>query len=69
MDRRFPGDDSFVPFLVFHFPDGIQGDLEVSYDAQLREFSVRDLVTGVVGELTDVTDASMYRSPAQRGDL
>jgi len=69
LERRFPGDDGFTPFLAFHFPDGIQGDLEVSYDAQQREFTVRDLFNGAVGELTDVTDASMYRSPAQRGDL
>jgi molecular chaperone DnaK (HSP70) len=69
LERRFPGDDGFTPYLSFHFPDGIKGDLEVSYDSQDREFTVRDLATNTVGELKDVTDASLYRSPAQRGDL
>jgi hypothetical protein len=69
LERRFPGDDGFVPYLSFYFPDGIKGDLEVRYDAQEREFTVRDLATNTTGELKDVTDASLYHSPAQRGDL
>jgi hypothetical protein len=69
LERRFPGDDGFVPYLSFHFPDGIKGDLEVRYDAQDREFSVRDTSSNTVGELKDVTDAGLYRSPVQRGDL
>lgn len=69
LERRFPGDDGFSPYLSFHFADGIQGDLEVSYDTQSREFSVRDTLANVAGELKDITDTGMYRSPAQRGDL
>jgi hypothetical protein len=69
LERRFPGDDGFSPYLAFHFADGIQGDLEVNYNAQDREFTVRDTLTGTAGEAKDVTDASIYRSPAQRGDL
>ncbi len=69
LERRFPGDDGFSPYLSFHFPDGIQGDLEVSYDRQSREFSVRDTLANFTGELKDITDTGMYRSPAQRGDL
>ncbi|HEV3145076.1 MAG TPA: hypothetical protein VGZ47_14395 [Gemmataceae bacterium] len=69
LERRFPGDESFAPFLAFHFPDGIHGDLEVAYDPEQREFSVRDVTTNAFGELKDVTDNSIYRSPAQRGDL
>ncbi|HLW65984.1 MAG TPA: hypothetical protein VKS79_11805 [Gemmataceae bacterium] len=69
LERRFPGDESFSPFLAFHFPEGIHGDLEVAYDAEQREFTVRDVTTNSFGELKDVTDNSIYRSPAQRGDL
>src|SRR5262245_59099442 len=69
LERRFPGDDGFAPYLSFHFADGIQGDLEVSYDALRREFTVRDVSTNTVGEAKDVADTSIYRSPAQRGDL
>jgi hypothetical protein len=69
LDRRFPGDAEFSPYLAFHFADGIRGDLEVSYDPHSREFAVRDMVANVFGELRDVTDTTLYRSPAQRGDL
>jgi molecular chaperone DnaK (HSP70) len=69
LERRFPGDESFSPFLTFHFPDGIHGDLEVAYDPEQREFTVRDTSANVFGEQKDVTDNSIYRSPAQRGDL
>ena len=69
LERRFPGDDGFTPYLAFHFPDGIQGDLEVNYHCANREFGVRDTLTNTAGEVKDVTDAGMYRSPAQRGDL
>jgi hypothetical protein len=69
LERRFPGDDGFSPYLSFHFADGIQGDLEVAYDAQQREFTVRDLATNSVGDFKDVSDSGLYRSPAQRGDL
>ena len=55
--------------LAFHFPDGIQSDLEVAYDPQSREFTVRDTQPNVFGAAKEVTDASVYRSPAQRGDL
>ncbi|MFL5338568.1 MAG: hypothetical protein ACJ8F7_00225 [Gemmataceae bacterium] len=69
LERRFPGDDDFQPYLAFHFPDGIQSDLEVAYDPQSREFTVRDTQPNVFGAAKEVTDASVYRSPAQRGDL
>jgi hypothetical protein len=69
LERRFPGDDGFTPYLAFHFPDGIQGDLEVAYDPHQREFTVRDTRTNSFGESKDVADTSIYRSPAQRGDL
>lgn len=69
LERRFPGDDGFTPYLSFHFADGIQGDLEVAYDATEREFTVRDTLSNTMGELKDVAESGMYRSPAQRGDL
>src|SRR5262249_2656351 len=69
LERRFPGDDAFAPYLAFHFPDGIQGDLEVAYDPHQREFTVRDTRTNTFGEAKDVADTSIYRSPAQRGYL
>jgi hypothetical protein len=69
LERRFPGDDDFQPYLAFHFPDGIQGDLEAAYDPQTREFTVRDTLANFSGAAREVADANIYRSPAQRGDL
>jgi len=69
LERRFPGDDDFHPYLAFHFPEGIQGDLEVTYDPQSREFGVRDTLANISGEGREMTDVNIYRSPAQRGDL
>ena len=65
LERRFPGDYGFSPYLAFHFPDGIQGDLEVNYNAQDREFTVRDTLTGTAGEARRPT--RYHRSLAQRG--
>ena len=69
LERRFPGDDDFQPYLAFHFADGIQGDLEAAYVPQTREFTVRDTLANFPGAAREVTDANIYRSPAQRGDL
>ena len=69
LDRRFPGDPGYTAFMQFTFQEGIQGDLEVAYDKERREFTVRDTSTNESGEPAELSDGKMYRSPVQRGDL
>jgi hypothetical protein len=69
LSRRFPGDEGFSKFMLIEFPEGIQGDLKVSYDDESPfEFTVVDS-QGNVGQPRDLTNDSVYRAPAQRGDI
>jgi molecular chaperone DnaK (HSP70) len=69
LERRFPGDDEFSRFVSYDFPGGIQGDLEVSYDASSHQFVVKDLRTDLLGTPTDLTDSEVYIAPPERGDV
>ena len=69
LERRFPGDDDFTPFQAFEFPDGIIGDIEVTYDPKQHEFLTRDVGSGRSGDPRDLSEMEVKYSPVQRGDL
>jgi hypothetical protein len=68
LDRRFPGDDDWTAYASYHFPMGIQGELEVRYNPGTGEFDVTDLATGTPGAFTDLTDEE-HLPLAMRGDI
>lgn len=68
LERRFPGDDVYTRFASYRFAQGIQGDLEVSYDRGAGEFVVRDAATGEVGEARDPAESD-HQVAALRGDI
>ncbi len=68
LERRFPGDDGFSPFASYQFSQGIQGELEVRYDASLGEFHVTDATSGEIGRHADLTETDQQVS-VLRGDL
>ncbi len=67
--RRWPGEDeeSWSPYLEFHFPFGIEGVVTIEYDPVL-EFQVHDSA-GNVGELIDSGNREVYLHPVERGTL
>lgn len=68
LDRKFPGDDEWTPYATYHFPTGIQGELEIRYNRDTGEFDVTDTATGLPGAFTDLT-AAEHLPLAMRGDI
>ncbi|MBY0514671.1 MAG: hypothetical protein K2P78_12250 [Gemmataceae bacterium] len=68
LERRFPGDDGYTPFVSYQFTQGIQGELEVKYDPLAGEFEVRDTASGEIGIHADLTEAD-HQVAVLRGDI
>lgn len=68
LERRFPGDDGYIPFASYQFTQGIQGELEVRYDPIAGEFEVRDTASGEMGIHSDLTEAD-HHVAVLRGDI
>lgn len=68
LSQRWPGGD-YEPFLVFHFPNGVEGRVIIEFDPDAEQFFASCPETGerVVGK-RDI-NTSIYLAPPQRGKI
>ena len=66
LERRWPGEEEFAPYLKFTFENGVQGPVTIRYDPE-KEFLADDGYS--VGEPSDVGSSEIYRAPVRRGTL
>jgi len=55
LERRFPGDDDWEPYLSYEFKDQLSGRIEISYISSEGFFRVTDKETGAVGRMRVMT--------------
>ena len=67
LGRRWPGDDSPMPYLRFQFGEVISGPLAVWYDTETQRFCMRD--EGGSGEVVsgEEIQRAIYIAPVQSG--
>lgn len=68
LENQWPGGE-YEPFLLFHFPGGVQGEVVISIDPDQHQFIAQCQDTGqrAVGQ-RDI-DRSVYFAPVQRGRI
>lgn len=66
LQHRWPGAE-YEPFLVFDFPDGVEGEVSIRFDPNREQFLARSHATSVEVEAKRDIDPRVYRSAPQRG--